>query len=91
MDDEEQKAASALGGLITSAMIRAIDEKRDIYIWERKALQWLIRFRDRRPHGHMGNDLVKSFLEPNREVILSPDGRMDFNLRAADLAKQVQP
>ncbi len=90
-DDEEQLAALALGGILTSALMRAAPDGSDartwLYSWERDGLQWLIRFRERRPNGRMDSQWTASFLNLNRDAILSPDGKMDFNLRAARLAQ----
>lgn len=88
--DEEQLAALALGGILTSAMMRAYEEPRTwLFSWERDGLRWLIRFCDRRPDGIMDSEWTRSFLALNRAAILSDDGRIDFNLRAARLAKSV--
>jgi hypothetical protein len=89
VDDEEQLAAFALSGILTSVMLSAAEAPRTwLYIWERDGLSWLIRFLDRRPDGRMDSDWMRPFLTLNRDAILSPDGTMDFNLRAARLAKQ---
>jgi hypothetical protein len=91
--DEEQLAALALGGVLTSAMMSAAEgpsPRAWLYVWERDGLRWLIRFIDRRPDGRMDSEWTRSFLELNREAILSEGGKMDFNLRAARLAKAAQ-
>jgi hypothetical protein len=88
-DDEEQLAALALGGILTSAMMSAAEgpaSRTWLYGWERDGLRWLIRFLDRRPDGRMDSAWVRPFLTLNRDAILAPDGAMDFNLRAARLA-----
>jgi hypothetical protein len=92
-EDEEQLAAYALSGILTSAMMDASEgsAKRNwLFIWERNGLQWLLRFLDRRPDGRMDSDWMRPFLDLNRDAILSSEGQMDFNLRAARLAKQAQ-
>lgn len=93
-DDEEQIAARTLGDLLTSAMMRAYEEtpepRRWLYCWERDALQWLIRFKQRRPDARMSSDWIATFIDLNREAIESPSGAMDFNLRAARLAKEAE-
>jgi hypothetical protein len=89
MDDEDQLAAYALSGNLTSAMLHAHDEKRTwLFGWERDGLRWLIWFVDRRPDGLMDSAWMRPFLDLNREAILSDRGRMNFNLRAARLAKE---
>jgi len=92
MDDEECKAAHALGGILTSTMMHAYEEKLGprtfLYIWEREGLQWLLRFEGRSPDKSIGNDWMRAFLALNRDAINDPDGRMDFNLRSAREAKQ---
>lgn len=95
MDDEEQLAALALSGILTSAMLRASEEKPEprtwLFGWERDGLSWLVRFRERRPEGgRMDSDWMPNFLNLNRTAILDPNGRMDFNLRAARLAKRAR-
>lgn len=94
MDDEEQIAALALSGVLTSVMLHAAEarpeQRKWLYSWERDGLQWLIRFRDRRPSGFMDSAWMPNFLDLNREAIMSVDGRMNFNLRAARLAKSAQ-
>lgn len=90
-EDEEQIAARALGDLLTSAMTAAYNEKPSrvwLYGWEREALQWLLRFKERRPDGHMSSAWTHDFIELNRDAILRPDGKMDFNLRRARLLKE---
>lgn len=83
--EEEHKAAHALGGILTSTMMYAYESvtgpRTFLYLWEREGLSWLIRYLDRNPEGSVGNDWMATFLELNREAILSDDGRMDFNLR----------
>lgn len=86
--DEDQLAALALSGVLTSAMLRASEEgRRFLYCWERDGLQWLVRFRDRRPDGVMDSNWMPRFLALNREAIMAADDTMDFNLRAARLAQ----
>lgn len=87
--DEEQLAAAALGDILTSAMMRAHEvDKRDwLYVWERDGYRWLLRFKDRRPDGVMCA-WSASFMTLNRDVILGDARPIDFNLRAARLAKQ---
>ncbi len=89
--DEECKAAHALGEILTSTMLRAYEEKPErrtfLYCWERDGLQWLLRFEGRHPDRSVGNDWMRAFLALNRDAINDPDGRMDFNLRAAREAK----
>ena len=83
--DEDQAAASVLSELLTSAMTRAYQEtppRTWLYGWERDGYRWLIRFWERRPDGTMCA-WSGSFLRLNRDAILSGDGRIDFNLRAA--------
>lgn len=83
-DDEEILAAHALGKILTSAMMRACDEKRTwLFCWERDGLRWLIRYRGRRKDGSVGNLWMHDFLELNQEAIVS-EGRMDFNLKTFD-------
>lgn len=90
MGDEEHRAADALGGILTSTMMHAYEERLGprtfLYVWERDGLQWLLRYQDRHPDGSVGNDWMRAFLDLNRDAINDPDGRMDFNLRAARLA-----
>lgn len=83
-EDEDQSAAAVLSEILTSAMQRAhdVDKRTWLYGWERDGYRWLIRFWDRRPSGSMCA-WSGAFLRLNRDAILSPDGRMDFNLRAA--------
>lgn len=86
--DEEQLAALALSAVLTSAMLHAAEEhRRFLYCWERDGLQWLIRFRERRPDGVMDSNWMPRFLDLNHGAIMSEDGAMDFNLRAARLAQ----
>lgn len=91
-DEEETAAARAIGGLITSTMLRAHEERPQprtfLYVWEREALCWLLRYRDRHPRGPVGNDWVATFLALNRDAILDENGRMDFNLRAFAESKE---
>lgn len=88
--DEDKEAASALADLLTSAMTRAIDERRDfLYGWERRGLQWLIRFRER-DKEHPICAWCSSFMRLNRDVIMAEGGRLDFNLRAARLAEEAR-
>lgn len=92
MQDEEQLAALAMSKLLTSAMMRAHDvEKRAwLYSWEIDAFRWLLRFNDRRP------DCVicawaHSFMTLNKDAIVGgKTNTMDFNLRAARLAREQQ-
>lgn len=93
--DEEQLAAFALSAVLTTEMLRAANgednggrRRASLYCWERDGLRWLIRFQDRRPSGRMDSAWMPAFLELNREAILSDGGAMDFNLRAARLAKE---
>lgn len=89
--DEEQLAAYALSGVLTSAMLNAVNEQMprvSLYCWERDGLRWLIRFLDRRPDGRMDSAWMRPFLELNRDAILAEEGTMNFNLRAARLAKE---
>lgn len=93
--DEEQIAAIALSGVLTSEMLRAADgdghchmRRTWLYGWEREGLRWLVRFQDRRTDGRMDSAWMPAFLELNREAILSDGGAMNFNLRAARLAKE---
>lgn len=89
--DEEMAAAEAIGGLITSAMMHAYEEKFQrtfFYIWERDALRWLIRYRERNPGGSVGNDWVSTFMDLNRESILSEGGKIDFDLKSFATRKQ---
>jgi hypothetical protein len=89
-DDEEQLAALALSGILTSAMLHAAEgpaRRVWLYSWERDGLRWLIRFLDRRPDGRMDSAWMRPFLKLNRDAILS-DAKMNFNLRAARLAEQ---
>ena len=87
-DDEDQLAALAVGGVLTRLMMRAHEDSTTwLFIWERDGLRWLIRFCDRRPDERMDSDWTRLFLNLNRAAILSDDGRMNFNLRAARLAK----
>jgi hypothetical protein len=85
--DEDQEAAQALSDLLTSAMMRAHEiEKRDwLYGWERRGYKWLLRFRERRPDGVMCA-WSSAFLDLNHDVVLD-HGKLDFNLRAARLAR----
>ncbi len=89
---EEFKAAHALGGILTSTLMHAYEEKLGprtfLYCWERDGLQWLLRFVDRHPDRSVGNDWMHSFLALNRDAINDPDGRMDFNLRAARMRQE---
>lgn len=88
MDDEEQLAALALGGVLTSAMMRAYESHRAwLYIWERAGWQWLVRFKERRPDGRMDSLWTDSFLARNRDAIMSDHDKMNFNLRDARLAE----
>lgn len=90
-EDEEQLAAFALSGVLTSAMINAAESQMPrawLYCWERDGLRWLIRFIDRRPDGRMDSAWMRQFLELNREAILTDGSTMNFNLRAARLAKE---
>ncbi len=89
MDDEEQIAAMALSDLLCSTLFRAYEEnprRTFLYIWERTALRWLLRFKDRRPDGIL-NAWTASFADLNRGIILAEGGTIDFNLRAARLAR----
>ena len=86
---EEHKAADALGNILTSVMERAYattpQSCTSLYSWEREGLAWLIRFKDRNPHGLIGNDWIAAFVSLNHDAIMSPDGKMNFNLRAVYL------
>jgi hypothetical protein len=87
-EDEEQLAAMALSNMLTSAMMRAYDiEHRSwLYLWERDGYRWLLRFRERRPDGVMCA-WSSRFIDLNRDVILADGGNVDWNLRAARLAR----
>lgn len=83
--DEEKAAAKALSDILESCLFRAHDERRTwLYCWERDGLQWLLRYRRRRPDGATGTWWMRDFLDLNEDAINSEDGRMDFNLRAFD-------
>lgn len=88
---EDDLAAEALAGILTSTMLRAYEDgpkpRTFLYIWERDGLRWLIRYCDSRWNAGQLNDWIVTFIELNREAILSEDGRMDFNLRAFNEAK----
>ena len=85
--DEEEIAAKALGDILTSTLWHAYETapvpRTWLFCWERDGLQWLLRFRERRPGGSTGNLWISTFLDLNREAILDPDGAMNFNLRDA--------
>lgn len=89
---EEADAAESLGEILTSSMFRACNEplggRKWLYIWERRGLRWLIRYRDRTNGGSVGNDWIAHFIELNREAILSDHEHMDFNLKADDERKR---
>jgi hypothetical protein len=88
---EEQIAARVLGDLLTSAMTAAAGgpmARQWLYGWERDGLAWLLRFKERRPDGHMSSAWIAAFLDLNRAAILDPHGKMNFNLRAARLAAE---
>lgn len=92
MEDEEHRAAKALSGVLTSVMLHqaapdGIMPRTWLYGWERDGLQWLIRFQTRRPWDALDNGWMPKFLELNRKAILDGD-EMNFNLRAARLAKE---
>lgn len=87
---EEQIAAMALSDMLVSTLLRAYDENPQrtfLYIWERNALRWLLRFKERRPDGIM-NAWTASFADLNRAIILADGGEIDFNLRAARIARE---
>ena len=89
-DDEEQISAMALSDLLCSTLLRAYEEtprREFLYVWERRALRWLFRFRERRADGIM-NAWTASFADLNRDVIMADGGKIDFNLRAARLARE---
>lgn len=89
-DDEDQLAATALGDALTSAMFRAyeIDNRKQLFSWERDGYRWLIRFKKRRPDGVICA-WSSSFMQLNHDAIMGDSGEpMDFNLRAARLARQ---
>lgn len=88
--DEDQMAASVMSELLASAILQAYNDGENprlfLYVWERKAFRWLVRFHERNPHGLI-NMWTKHFIDLNRKAILSTDGQMDFNLKAADEKK----
>lgn len=75
--------AGPLADLLSSAMLRAydIEGRKQFYIWEQKALRWLI---DYRKTGDAPINLwTATFCELNHDLIMSKRiGPIDFNLRA---------
>jgi hypothetical protein len=92
--DEERAAAMVISDMLATALLAAaLHEKPPrtfLYCWERDGLRWLIRFKERRPEESRGSAWTGDFIDLNRDAILSDDGgvRMNFNLRAARLAKE---
>lgn len=80
--DEDLLAAKALADVLSSAMLRAYEHKRALYIWEMDGLAWLVRFMDRRPAGPL-NGWTCAFIRLNRERILAGNPVMDWNLASA--------
>ncbi len=79
---EDRLAAKAMAAMLSSVLLKAYDEpRRFLYIWEREALQWLIRFRERDPTAGF-DDWTGTFMRLNHDAIMDPDGKMDFNLKA---------
>lgn len=80
--EEEQLAALALSGVLTSVMFDAASKgRKELHLYEREGLLWLLRFIDRRSEGRLDNEWIKTFLSLNREEILDKFGLMNFNLR----------
>jgi hypothetical protein len=79
---EDDLAAAALADMLVSAMFRAIEENRTmLFVWERNACMWLIRYMDKRWKDALLNDWTVNFIELNRNNIIA-DTRLDFNLKA---------
>lgn len=84
---EYEIGCSCMTELLVSALMHAHDNgRRDLYVWELNALRWILRSREWL--GYHGNDWTNTFIDANRKLIETGEGKINFNLRAFSEARR---